>query len=229
MGAQGLGSTQVCGLGMPASSTMADLAQSRPATGQSGYRRNGYLNEPTHFPLDQGFRGGLVSNPPSRPNSAFEGPRFNQYSGYNNTLVQAGNMSPTMSPMPMAPMSMYGHSGAMTSYARPIGSMPMGSRLSPEASEFNVDGMNPTPWNAQVSSIARLSEGLAHVKLNQPTGDVGQYVPPVEPMNYRRLLDRNMNCNWKYIVDKIICNNDQQASIFLQQVSVCARKEARTH
>lgn len=26
-----------------------------------------------------------------------------------------------------------------------------------------------------------------------------------------------MNCNWKYIVDKIVCNNDQQASIFLQQ------------
>jgi hypothetical protein len=36
-------------------------------------------------------------------------------------------------------------------------------------------------------------------------------------MNYRRLLDRNMSCNWTYIVDKIICNNDQQASIFLQQ------------
>lgn len=26
-----------------------------------------------------------------------------------------------------------------------------------------------------------------------------------------------MTCNWKYIVDKIVCNNDQQASIFLQQ------------
>lgn len=38
-----------------------------------------------------------------------------------------------------------------------------------------------------------------------------------EPMNYRRLLDRNVSCNWKYIVDKIVCNNDQQASIFLQQ------------
>ena len=36
-------------------------------------------------------------------------------------------------------------------------------------------------------------------------------------MNYRRLLDRNMTCNWKYIVDKIILANDQQASIFLQQ------------
>ena len=43
------------------------------------------------------------------------------------------------------------------------------------------------------------------------------YMPPVEPMNYRRLLDRNTSCNWKYIVDKIVCSNDQQASIFLQQ------------
>jgi hypothetical protein len=54
----------------------------------------------------------------------------------------------------------------------------------------------------------------------QPPSDAGngsQYVAPAEPMNYRRLLDRNMSCNWKYIVDKIICNNDQQASIFLQQ------------
>ena len=42
-------------------------------------------------------------------------------------------------------------------------------------------------------------------------------MPPMEPMNYRRLLDRNMSCNWRYIVDKIVCNNDQQASIFLQQ------------
>lgn len=39
----------------------------------------------------------------------------------------------------------------------------------------------------------------------------------MEPLNYRRLLDRNMNCNWKFIVDKIVQSNDQQASIFLQQ------------
>jgi hypothetical protein len=56
--------------------------------------------------------------------------------------------------------------------------------------------------------------------IEKPPSDGGsgaQYIAPVEPMNYRRLLDRNMSCNWKYIVDKIICNNDQQASIFLQQ------------
>lgn len=31
------------------------------------------------------------------------------------------------------------------------------------------------------------------------------------------LLETRATCDWKYIVDKIICNNDQQASIFLQQ------------
>lgn len=43
------------------------------------------------------------------------------------------------------------------------------------------------------------------------------YINPNEPMNYRRLLDKNMSCDWKFVVDKIVCNNDQQASIFLQQ------------
>jgi hypothetical protein len=50
------------------------------------------------------------------------------------------------------------------------------------------------------------------------TPDGQTYISPTtEPLNYRRLLDRNVTCDWKYIVDKIVCNNDQQASIFLQQ------------
>lgn len=52
-------------------------------------------------------------------------------------------------------------------------------------------------------------------KANVATGPT--YVTPLEPMNYRRLLDKSVSCDWKYIVDKIVCNNDQQASIFLQQ------------
>ncbi|KAK9476441.1 armadillo-type protein [Lipomyces japonicus] len=43
------------------------------------------------------------------------------------------------------------------------------------------------------------------------------YIALTEPINYRHLLERSVNCNWKYIVDKIVNNNDQQASIFLQQ------------
>lgn len=70
---------------------------------------------------------------------------------------------------------------------------PVGTRLSATANEF---GVGRGQWSAQPS----------------PT-----YLSTTEPLNYRRLLDRNMTCNWKYIVDKIICSNDQQASIFLQQ------------
>ncbi|QUC23901.1 uncharacterized protein UV8b_08142 [Ustilaginoidea virens] len=73
---------------------------------------------------------------------------------------------------------------------------PVGTPLSPHASEFT----SKTNWK---------TEGLS---TDGPT-----YLPPTEPLNYRRLLDRNVTCNWKYIVDKIVCNNDQQASIFLQQ------------
>ncbi|KAI1863360.1 uncharacterized protein JN550_009680 [Neoarthrinium moseri] len=74
---------------------------------------------------------------------------------------------------------------------------PIGTPLSPLATEFtSTNG----PWKSE------------HVASEGPT-----YLPTTEPLNYRRLLDRNVNCNWKYIVDKIVCNNDQQASIFLQQ------------
>ncbi|KAK7203020.1 armadillo-type protein [Myxozyma melibiosi] len=43
------------------------------------------------------------------------------------------------------------------------------------------------------------------------------YVTLTEPINYRHLLERAVNCDWSYIVSKIVHNNDQQASIFLQQ------------
>ncbi|OCK80275.1 ARM repeat-containing protein [Lepidopterella palustris CBS 459.81] len=177
--------------------------QQRPSSGHSrvdNYRggNNQFLNEPTHFPLDQSLRRGM--NPPSRPGSAFE-PRYNQWTSYPPSIASAdgaGGISPTLAPIPLSSMGMYPPANHLPYQPRPIGSM--GTRLSPEAAEFSVDAMAPTPWNAQ------------------PNPDSGvTYVAPVEPMNYRRLLDRNMNCNWKYIVEKIVCSNDQQASIFLQQ------------
>jgi hypothetical protein len=96
---------------------------------QSGYRgRNSFLNEPTHFPVDQGYRA-TVNNPPSRPGSALEHQGYNQF------------MAPLMFPPPPYQPT-------------PIGTVgPMGTRLSPEASEFSVGGgigLGPTPWNSQV-------------------------------------------------------------------------------
>ncbi|KAF6231346.1 hypothetical protein HO173_010489 [Letharia columbiana] len=77
---------------------------------------------------------------------------------------------------------------------------PIGTPLSPTAAEFRAGQASANPWNSA------------------PPASPGQtYVSPMEPLNYRRLLDRSVTCNWKYIVDKIVCNNDQQASIFLQQ------------
>jgi hypothetical protein len=86
---------------------------------------------------------------------------------------------------------------------------PIGTRLSPTASNF------PGQWQAQQQQQQPPPPPMA-----QPgqQGQQGQhYVSTVEPLNYRRLLDRNMSCNWRYIIDKIVCSNDQQASIFLQQ------------
>jgi hypothetical protein len=113
-------------------------------------RGNSYLNEPTHFPLDQSFRSGSMSNsmgnfmgaglgagmgstlnigygnmsnPPSRPDSAFD-PAYNQY---GISAMQASN------------------------YPAPVGTI-RGNGLSPVASEFDLStGMGPSPWNSQVS------------------------------------------------------------------------------
>jgi hypothetical protein len=91
---------------------------------------------------------------------------------------------------------------------------PIGTPLSPHAPEFTSSGSN---WKNDVSrsssmSLQPLLKGIQAVATEGQT-----YLPTTEPLNYRRLLDRTVNCNWKYIVDKIVCNNDQQASIFLQQ------------
>lgn len=77
---------------------------------------------------------------------------------------------------------------------------PIGTPLSPIAAEFSAASASASPWNPV-----------------PPSSPGTTYVSPLEPLNYRRLLDRSVICNWKYIVDKIVCNNDQQASIFLQQ------------
>jgi hypothetical protein len=117
-------------------------AQPRAPVSQPSYRRSDYLNEPTHFPVNQSFRssgmsGGLMngisnsfngmsnntSDPSSRPGSAFDS-MFSQYA---------------------IPPSMH-NSG----YPASVGVI--GSRLSPDANEFNIaNGLGPSPWNSQVS------------------------------------------------------------------------------
>ncbi|OTA95770.1 hypothetical protein M434DRAFT_9430 [Hypoxylon sp. CO27-5] len=121
-------------------------------------------------------------------------PSFGAQSGFGGGYNYGNSQYGSELALPGAPQASAG-SGMYSNY-QPT---PVGTPLSPLASEFtSVTG--GTPWKSEPST----SEGQT-------------YLPTTEPLNYRRLLDRNVNCNWKYIVDKIVCNNDQQASIFLQQ------------
>jgi hypothetical protein len=93
-----------------------------------------------------------------------------------------------------------------------------GKALSPHATEFMATHSS-AGYKHEVQP-ASLASGLVKLTVghSQALNTEGQtYLPATEPLNYRRLLDRNVTCDWKYIVDKIVCNNDQQASIFLQQ------------
>lgn len=135
------------------------------------------------------LNGGFhVDKPLAEPMPTLPRPR----SGFNS--YQPG-YTPPLTPLGFPPaMNGFGVAPPHAPTQRfppPIGTR--GSRLSPTATEFGQ------PWNNHMS------------QQQMP------YMSMAEPLNYRRLLDRNMSCNWKYIVDKIVCNNDQQASIFLQQ------------
>lgn len=114
----------------------------------------------------------------------------------------------------MSPGSTYQSLGMYPSAYQP---RPIGTPLSPTAAEFRAGQASASPWNSAVSHNNMEFCRSILIALQPPTSPGQTYVSPMEPLNYRRLLDRSVTCNWKYIVDKIVCNNDQQASIFLQQ------------
>lgn len=172
--------------------------------------------------LGHGYR--RPSMPNTRPGSA----TGSFYNGFNMYPPPA---SPQFSP-PITPMSyqqmMNNQQQAHFQYPGPIG-----SPLSPTAIEFS--GNNPmldngpphgNPWNSQVRSSSLRPTNIAKI-IQGANESTSTYMAPMEPMNYRRLLDRNMSCNWSYVVDKIVCNNDQQASIFLQQKLKVATPEQK--
>ena len=162
------------------------------------------------------------NNPPGRFNSRPSGSNLyassnSSYDGFTPASTSYGSMGIGVGPQVGLNMS-NGLTNNMYSGYQP---QPIGTPLSPHAPEFNA---NPG-WKAEsVSGLAASTPCIATSILSSSlTADQGSlsegqtYLPTTEPLNYRRLLDRTVNCNWKYIVDKIVCNNDQQASIFLQQ------------
>lgn len=156
---------------------------------------NGYTNSSQSAPLTTRDLPALQSIPPSRTGSAVD-PRFMAYNSFSvgspSLTIASTGVTPPVTPMP------FGNNMNMFPPTNQYVPRPIGTRPSPPGSEYN--GGVTGPWNNQSSSAKEPS-----------------YVPPVEPLNYNRLLQRNVSCNWDYLVDKIIHHNDQQASIFLQQ------------
>ncbi|KAH6621233.1 armadillo-type protein [Chaetomium sp. MPI-SDFR-AT-0129] len=159
-----------------------------PSSGMDMYRQDRMV--PDHDAMrPMGRRGNRYEN--RYGSSSHLGGGFNGY-----------NMGPA--PYDMAqgysagPQAMMGNGLGMAPYSYQQ-QQQAGTSLSPHATEF-TSSTGPS-WKGETLT----ADGQTYVS------------PTTEPLNYRRLLDRNVTCDWKYIVDKIVCNNDQQASIFLQQ------------
>ncbi|CAH0041001.1 unnamed protein product [Clonostachys solani] len=164
----------------------------RPPAGRRGNRYEGRINSPHHF---NSSYGGAFNGLANQQDAMMGG-------HIQNTIIPGPHLGPgqVMSPVGIPP------------YAQQP-QQPVGTPLSPFASEFTSKGA----WKAEVRETGSEIFGYRADALQEMPSEGPTYLPPTEPLNYRRLLDRNVNCNWKYIVDKIVCNNDQQASIFLQQ------------
>lgn len=127
--------------------------QTRPQPAQPGYRRTGYLNEPTHFPLDQSFRSS--SSTTSSVNTGIGNCMLNSmHAGSSNVMGMNSSLSnpptrpssafdPGYNQYAMPPMYPIGH-------PTPIGTMP--SSLSADMNEFSFsNNTGSSPWNSQVS------------------------------------------------------------------------------
>ncbi|EZF22274.1 hypothetical protein H112_04730 [Trichophyton rubrum D6] len=153
---------------------------------------NRYLTEPA--PQIQAH-GGRRSTQVSRGSSCFP-PQTSPWGTFSPSLTPANSIPRPASQQQAANFQPQTTYPAVNTYQP----RPIGTPLSPMAAEFTGYPATPASWAPSATS-----------------GAASTYVSPLEPLNYRRLLDKSVSCDWKYIVDKIVCNNDQQASIFLQQ------------
>lgn len=183
-----------------------------------------YVLIDSHRAERQAADHGLVNRPhPNRRGTRFDN-RMNTNHQFGGSFVNLANPAhqfdsignPVQVPVPSVHVNVGPALPPMgVNMYPPFHQQAMGTPLSPHASEFT----SKASWKNEVpSNMMEMAHYQPHADEKQVVPSEGPtYLPPTEPLNYRRLLDRNVNCNWKYIVDKIVCNNDQQASIFLQQ------------
>ncbi|KAJ4158498.1 uncharacterized protein LMH87_009021 [Akanthomyces muscarius] len=171
--------------GQPKPSFSNQTSQSSAADPSSATWLGGRAAQPfpdpgVSFPVTDGFRDRMTqeSDMIGRPTNNRRGSRYDSRgaaSGFVSSHGPSGNYFDSMGNTMSGPAMNMSHpqaNPAMVMY--PQYQQAAGTALSPHASEFT----SKAAWKNEMT----LSEG--------PT-----YLPPTEPLNYRRLLDRNVNCN----------------------------------
>ncbi|KAJ5698263.1 hypothetical protein N7462_000268 [Penicillium macrosclerotiorum] len=165
---------------------------------------------------------GVYSRPPSEHSRFVQAPLPGPRRSFSQGL-RGGTLFPNPNPTWGAYTPILPNDSANKSPKSP------GSPTSRPSSGFQSIGIYPVPSYQTRAVTTALSPTASEFTTTNTTGGaswpnsttsgtpIQTYISPLEPLNYRRLLDKNVSCDWKYIVDKIVCNNDQQASIFLQQ------------
>ncbi|RMZ86986.1 hypothetical protein DV736_g5787, partial [Chaetothyriales sp. CBS 134916] len=160
--------------------------------------------------LDLGFGGSRTFSGSSAASLGYEARVNNELPLLNsNQAGRRGMQQPRSNSTMSDALNSYGGVG--------LTSPPLSPMAFPQQYQFQRGaGLQPSPMTPNFPADPLQTQQGAQWSLPPAAG--GQtYVTSLEPMNYRRLLDKSVSCDWKYIVDKIVCNNDQQASIFLQQ------------
>ncbi|KAK2871610.1 hypothetical protein FQN49_003013 [Arthroderma sp. PD_2] len=184
-------------------------------TSQQGF------NPQAGFPVNQRMFPGHGSPPPYGFDNRYSAEQVPQLQGPNNRRSNQTNRGASCFPPQTSPWGTFSppltHA---TPLPRPASQQQVGA-FHPQNVFPSVNTYQPRPIGTPLSPMAAEFTAFPATSgswaPSNTTGPASTYVSPLEPLNYRRLLDKSVSCDWKYIVDKIVCNNDQQASIFLQQ------------
>ncbi|KAK6363294.1 hypothetical protein TWF730_000734 [Orbilia blumenaviensis] len=180
-----------------------------PPYWQMGAVQNYTRSVPEQEPVQDWKTGGSDY----RRNLSVPGPS----SGFHASPIRQG-----FSPSPLSPPFI--PNGSATSWnSGPGQNTPSGSMNSmPMPSGYGsmpYTGGYPQPSHGEYSSGFRGNHNAWPKSSNssptQPLG-AGLYGNSTESPNWKRLMERGVACDWGYLVDRVVMQNDQGASVFLQ-------------
>lgn len=176
--------------------SQSSTADPSPATWLGGRAAQPFPDPGVSFSVADGFRDRMIqeSDMMGRPTNNRRGSRYDNRgapSGFVSPHGPSGNFFDSMGNTMSGPAMNMSHPQANSGMAMyPQYQQAGGTALSPHASEFT----SKAAWKNEVCTSPRSRNLLTNI-LQMALSEGPTYLPPTEPLNYRRLLDRNVNCN----------------------------------